>query len=334
MDSLRKVLHELNLDDDRIESILEDRSFADTLRLFNEHHLKNEERYIKIINSLESHKRSPFLKKTVKKIEFKSVLLREAIVNAEIGRGIDETMGSMYYFKEKAREMAHFAGLDSGEVRSAFTEGIQNIIEHGHGDEVEITILVNDVLNDNSYLEMSFKHKMDTKKFYTLKDANISADNAVTDLESARGRGEFMMREIMDERKFINGFEKLDDGTSYYFFKRIMRKYKKPRPKSKTEKLSAEFKRYIDSLQDYSSAMFVRMDYFSNKKEVVLSENRGTVDKIQNVMDRYNYRFIGSDRYRGINFTFWENDLSHGSHYDGFDNILTELRLILNEAEK
>jgi hypothetical protein len=55
-------------------------------------------------------------------------------------------------------------------------------------------------------------------EFYSIKQANFNADEGNANFESSRGRGEFMMREIMDERKFINGVQKRPDGEKTYFF--------------------------------------------------------------------------------------------------------------------
>jgi len=295
--------------------------------------INHEEEQNKIIKKYESYQKSPFLKGSVDKIEYSTILRRDVILEKEFGKKIDETSGTMFYFKEKAKELAHIVQLDPDEIRMAFTEGIQNILEHGQGKKTEITMTVNNINSENAYFEMSFKHYMEEKEFYSLKEANRSADRGMIDFENSRGRGEFMMREIMDERKFINGLGKKQDGKNSYFFQRIMRKYKNSKPRGKTRSLSNEFKKYIDSLDDYRSALFVRMDYFLNKKELVLSEQVGKIEKIQEIMNKYGYKYNGSDKYKKINFSFWETDLENEDK-NIFDKIISELKDIIEETTR
>jgi anti-sigma regulatory factor (Ser/Thr protein kinase) len=324
----------MNIDESVVEELIRQPEMKSVIDKIIRHFENRAGDLQKKIDSYESHKKSPFLKGSVNSIEYRSQINRKAVIENEFGKKIDETLGTMYYFKEKTRELAHIAALDPDEMRMAFTEGIQNVLEHGHGDDVEIVISVNNINTDNVYLQMSFKHFLDSKDFYSLKDANKNANEGIMDFENSRGRGEYMMREIMDERKFINGFEKNDDGTSYYFFKRIMRKYKIPKKHESSSRLSDEFKNYIDSLQDYNSAMFVRMDYYTNKKEIILSENKGRINDINKIMDRHGYVQKGSDRYRNTNFTFWEGDLKLLESKTGFDEIINELKGIVYEANK
>jgi len=275
--------------------------------------------------------KSPYLKKSTQLIEFKGFVNRDAVVLGEFGQHIDETEGTMFFFKEKTKEFAQIAGLDPDEMRMAFTEGIQNVLEHGEGDNVEISVRVNNINSDNVYLEMSFKHYMSDKNFYSLTEANKSADSGMMDFESPRGRGEFMMREIMDERKFINGYEKDDSGKGLYFFQRILRKYLNSKPKKDSSQLTNDFKTYIDSLQDYGSALFVRMDYYAKKKELVISEQKGDIESITKLLNAHSYSYKGRDHYKNIYYTFWEKDLTEEDTIYGFDSLINDLRMILTK---
>jgi anti-sigma regulatory factor (Ser/Thr protein kinase) len=247
-----KLQEIFNFTNDEIEFLIEETPRDIATKIFEIGSQLNEK-----ISRINKPLKSPYLKKSTNRMEFKGIVNRDAVVNDEIGQHIDEAQGTMFFFKEKTRELAEIAQLDPDEMRMAFTEGIQNVLEHGEGDNVEISVTVNNLNNDNVYLEMSFKHYMSDKNFYSLKEANKSADTGILDFESPRGRGEFMMREIMDERKFINGYEKDDAGTGHYFFQRILRKYMKSKPKNDVSKLTNDFKQYIDTLQNYGSALFV-----------------------------------------------------------------------------
>ncbi len=281
------------------------------------------------MDKTEIYRQSPHLREAVQELRFRSVINRDYIINNELGKRIEETTGTMFYFKEKTREFAYLAGLDPDEMRMAFTEGIQNILEHGRSSSVEVELIASRINTEDTYLEMSFKHRMETRDFYSLHEADDSADRGILDFENPRGRGEFLMREIMDERKFINGMEKDPEGKGAFFFKRVMRKYKNPRPKPEVNQLSREFKSYIDSLQDYKSALFLRMDYFSRKVELVFSEERGSSDEIQEILQRYGYRFKGVDSYRNIAFSFWESDNLPETRQGPLDDILSEMEKLL-----
>jgi len=277
----------------------------------------------------ESYKDSPYLKNSAQEISCFARIDRNFIVENEFGKRIEEMHGTMFYFKERTKEFAHIAGLDADEMRMAYGEGIQNILEHGKGKYVEVEVSVHNINSENVYLQMSFKHYMPSMEFYSILEANKNADEGILNFESSRGRGEYLMREIMDERKFINGIQKRPGGEKEYFFQRIMRKYRNPHPKAHVGYMTDEFKNYIDSLQDYHSALFVRMDYFSKKKELVISEDTGNIDKVKELMKKYNYSLIGSDNYRNINFSFWVTDIKPEESDKKFDEILNELEVII-----
>lgn len=277
-----------------------------------------------------SYRESPYLSKSARELNFTGIINRNFVVENEFQNRINELHGTMFYFKERTKELATISGLDADEMRMAFGEGIQNILEHGKSDTVEIEISVKNLNTENVFMEMNFKHYMPEKDFYSLKDADINADNGITDFESSRGRGEFLMREIMDERKFINGVQKKPDGEKLYFFKRSMRKYLNPKPKKVFKKLSDDFKNYIDSLQNYSTALFVRMDYFSGKKEIVISEETARSNDVIKVMKDHNYHFNGSDSYRNIVFSFWETEISNKKQ-ETLDYVVTELEKFIGK---
>ncbi len=263
------------------------------------------EKVINDINDLEFYNESPYLKKSSRTISFSVTIDRHYIEKHEFGKKINEKHGTMYFFKERTKELANIAGLDGDEMRMAFGEGIQNILEHGKGKYVDVKITVNNINTSDVYLEMSFKHTMPTMQFYSINSANQSADTGILNMESPRGRGEFLMREIMDERKFLNGMHTGRDGHKEYFFQRIMRKYKHPKKKSNTKTLTNEFKQYIENLNDYHSALFVRMDYFNNTKELVISQETGNLESVKNIMKKNGYSLNGSDIFRDKVFSLW-----------------------------
>lgn len=175
---------------------------------------------------------SRFAKQNISNIELKWELKRENILNNELSQKIDETEGTMFDIKNQAHHYAHLLGIDADKVRMAITEGIQNIIEHGSGPLATVRIcLENDCANPN--ITLIFKHQLKPGEKYTLTDVNsnvqkgdISSDQF--DFESSRGRGEFMMKEISDARKIINGTETLPNGEQVHYFVRKLIFYKDP----------------------------------------------------------------------------------------------------------
>lgn len=327
IEEIKSLLKEkLKIADDKIEQLHADPELLDLLTSYLDHNRKGQAAIPQ-----EPEEPSAFLSQTTKEVRFRTIANRDSINQLEPGQG---ARGALFYFKEKAREFAIIAGLDPDEMRMAFTEGIQNIVEHGQGKDVEIEIAVENIGTEDLYFEMSFKHYMSTKEFYSLNDANKSADTGMFDFESPRGRGEFLMREIMDERKFLNGVEKKDDGSRNFFFKRLMRKYKNPKPKPLVARLDDDFKKYINSLQDFKSAMFVRMNYFEKKTEIVISEAHSSADTFRDVMSRFGYSFKGVDTYRNNAYSFWETDLDPEKAKGPFLSILGEIEKLLSKRKE
>lgn len=200
---------------------------------------------------------SPFAKESVLKLSLSWQLHRGRIREREFGQRIDETMGTMYDIKNQAFRYAHLLGLDPDSVRMVVTEALQNIIEHGHGDYCYVTFRVN---NDcpNPYLVCVFKHYLPEGQLYTMKDVNSNAERGdITsekfDFEDSRGRGEFMMREIADVRKIINGTEVGPDGKKHHYFQRKLILYRDPAgPRERTN--FNEIKQEIDRL-DYEDVI-------------------------------------------------------------------------------
>ncbi len=331
MDVKNYLQNLMKINNEIIKKIQNDPELVKTLETIINHYQHEESPPEKSPAREESHLSSPYLAASANNIWFTTVLNRDIIVKNEFGQKIDETQGSMYYFKEKAKELAIIAGFDSNEIRLAFTEGIQNIIEHGHDQNVYIEIAIENINSADLYFEMSFKHYMPTMKFYSLKDADKNADAGMQDLINPRGRGEYLMREVMNERKFFNGIEKRKDGSQVFFFKRLMRKYKNPKPKPSLHRLTDEFKKYIDSLSDFNTALFVRMNYVDNTKELVLSEKNAMLDHTKEIMKKHNYQFKGQEKYRNTNFSFWETNIADDDSGYSFDRIIVELETIIIE---
>jgi hypothetical protein len=329
METLESLAAKMQLPEKELQRLRKDPHTVASVNKIISFYTQAAEKQARAVKAYEAYKESPFLKNSSEKLSIAARINREYIIRHEIGQRINEVHGTMFYFKERTKELAHIAGLDPSEIRLAFGEGIQNVLEHGKSKSVEIRISVHNINTEDVFLEMSFKHYMPTKAFYSIQSANRNADEGISNIESSRGRGEFLMREIMDERKFLNGVYKHANGDKEYFFQRIMKKYKFPKTKQRTHKLTHEFKNYIDTLTDYDSALFVRMDYFEKKKELVLSENSGSLAYLNQVMDKYGYVLTGTDNYRSTNFTFWENELTEREQQNEFENILAELGAIL-----
>jgi hypothetical protein len=73
------------------------------------------------------------------------------------------------------------------------------------------------------------------------------------------------------------------------------------------------------------------MVYFSNKKELVISEQKGDVDSISNLLSKHSYIYKDRDHYKNIFYTFWEKELSDEDTVYGFDSLISDLRMILTK---
>ncbi|MBL8018167.1 MAG: ATP-binding protein [Leptospirales bacterium] len=173
---------------------------------------------------------SPFLQASVKSLVYEILLDRTAILEHELGKRINEKHGTMYEIKQQARRMAWLLGLDADNVRLLVTEAVQNILEHGTGRWVQVRLEMQNE-GPNPCMVSSFKHEIPASEKYTMHDVDMNAlkgdiTSEFFDFESHRGRGEFIMKQLTDERRIINGIEVNRDGKKVHYFKRVLINYK------------------------------------------------------------------------------------------------------------
>lgn len=251
-------------------------------------------------------KDSPYLPRSIKSLTFTSRVSRLTVYNNEYGKKIDETHATAHIFKERAREFAQIVGVDADSVRIALTEAIHNLFEYGYGDFAEINIHAEQPGNEQGYLQMSFKHQIEKEKFYSLKDADRNAETGIADLENDRGRGEFLMRELMDERKFINSREIDENGNTLYFFKRILRKYRNAQNLTVETGLPPEFTQYVDKLRNYQICLFLKLNYSRHERQLVVASDKDDFTAIRKIMNTMQYPFVEEKKYKDYIFSSWK----------------------------
>jgi anti-sigma regulatory factor (Ser/Thr protein kinase) len=213
---------------------------------------------------LSSVANSPYLKNSLERMQVQITLKREQIIKDEFGKKIQEYQGSLYEIKDLIRRYAPLVGVDADSARIAATEALQNIIEHGDGPYAEFLLEI--VKNcENPFMKMSFKHEIAPGKKYTLADINknalkgdITSDSF--DFESARGRGEFIMRQLTDERRILNGVEILPNGRKIHYFQRVLINYQDPKG-SRAETSFDEIREEIQRLGMDEMVCYFHLDH-------------------------------------------------------------------------
>lgn len=228
---------------------------------------------------------SPYIKQSLESVQVKITMRREEIVAEEFGKRIPENLGSLYEIKELIRRIAPIVDVDPDSARITATEALQNIIEHGDGPFAEFSLEVNNHC-DNPYLKMSFKHEILPGKKYTLAEINqnvkkgdITSDSF--DFESSRGRGEFIMKELSDERRVLNGVELLPDGRKIHYFQRILINYKNPQG-SRAETSFDEIRDEIGRLDNEDVVCYFHLDHKKSQLKtltVVVAKTREEIVK-------------------------------------------------------
>lgn len=230
---------------------------------------------------------SLYLQHTIAKLNYQVKLRRDEIKLKELTSGINEKQGSLFEIKNQIRKYAPILGLDPDSIRIIVTEAIQNIIEHGYGPYAEVSLEINNLV-DNPYFKISFKHEMETGKKYTLAQIEQNAKKGDITSESfdwndPRGRGEYMMKELSDERQIINGVELNEEGKKVYYFKRILINYKNPKG-NRVETSFDEIREEIDRLDNDEVVCYFHIDHQKNEIDsvTVISkiENDNTIKKI------------------------------------------------------
>lgn len=257
-------------------------------------------------------KESPYLRRSLRSLVYEVELDREEIRAGELGHGINEKHGSMYEIKNQARRMADMIGLDSDMIRVMVTEAVQNIVEHGYGRYVTVRFEL-DNRPENPCLISSFKSEMLPGKKYLLSDINRNAlkgdiSSEYFDFENSRGRGEFLMKQLTDERRIVNGISINRDGEKVNYFKRILVNYKHPGgPPLKVT--FHELKEEIDRLdyEDVVCLFHVQHD-MERINRVTVATQKSYTPKVIEAMSAKSFRLENQETYYRTDFSTFITD--------------------------
>lgn len=245
--------------------------------------------------------KSPYLPKTLARLHYSVTLRRDEILKNEFGASINEKQGSLYEIKNQLRKYAPLIGLDPDIARITVTEAIQNIIEHGHGSYAHIEMEINN-LATNPYMKMSFKHEMKPGQQYTLTQIEENAkkgdiNSEYFDFEDARGRGEFLMKELTDERQIINGVELDDNGEKIHYFKRILINYRDPKgPRMETS--FDEIREEIDRLDTDDVVCYFHTDHKQARlNSITVITNKSEDHRVRKIMEEAGFSLSHRDTY-------------------------------------
>ncbi|EHQ04579.1 ATP-binding protein [Leptonema illini] len=254
-----------------------------------------------LLDEMNYAKESPYLQSSILHLHYEVVINRDEVMSKEFGHRINEKHGTMYEIKTQSRRLAQLLGLDADGIRMMVTEAVQNIIEHGYGKFVHVSL---DVHNNavNPYMVCSFKHELPPGEVYTLSDINRNAlKGDVTsehfDFESSRGRGEFIMKELTDERRIINGIEINPDGQKIRYFKRILIKYSNPQ--GPHEKVTfSELKREIDRLDIDDVVCYFHVHHLSEEPTAVtIATLRSSARRVSEIMKENGFQPVDEENY-------------------------------------
>ncbi|MBP9887656.1 MAG: ATP-binding protein [Leptospiraceae bacterium] len=255
---------------------------------------------------------SLYLQHTIAKLHYSVTLNREEIKSKELTSGINEKQGSLFEIKNQIRKYAPILGLDPDGIRIIVTEAIQNIIEHGYGPYAEIALEINN-LASNPYFKISFKHEMEPGRAYTLaqieenaKKGDITSESF--DWDNPRGRGEFMMKELSDERQIINGVEYDETGRKIHYFKRILINYKNPKGE-RVETSFDEIREEIDRLDKEEVVCYFHIDHKKSELDSITVITSSEKDaSVKQIMHEAGFQLTHKDNYSKTSFcTFKPN---------------------------
>jgi len=252
-------------------------------------------------DEMEAIRESPFLQSSIKNLKYEVVLDRKEVISNEIGHRINEKHGTMYEIKQQAKRFAHLLGLDADMIRILVTEALQNILEHGTGRFATVHLEIrNDAMNP--CMMSTFKHEIEPGMKYTLSDINENAlkgdiTSAKFDFESSRGRGEFIMKQLTDERRILNGIEVNRDGKKVHYFKRILINYKNP--SGPRERVSfREIKEEIDRLDYEDVVCCFHVDHTADRPDsVTIATTKAHVERVAGVMSGQGFRLVEQEPY-------------------------------------
>lgn len=276
---------------------------------------------------------SPYLQSSVKRISYEIVIDREEVLNREFGQRIDERHGTMFEVKTQAKRLALLLGLDADGIRIMVNEAIQNILEHGSGRFVTVRLeLMNE--GQNPCLVSSFKHDMPTGEIYTLSDINQNAmkgdvTSEYFDFESSRGRGEFLMKELTDERRIINGIDVNPDGQKVRYFKRVLINYKNPTgPRARVT--FGELKQEIDRLDYEDVVCYFHVHHLGGEPDAVtIATTRAYAGKVQQIMQEAGFAMTEEEPYYRTLFATYTPEKK--VHKDVLLSLFAKVRQIVNE---
>lgn len=258
---------------------------------------------------------SPNLQRSFETVHIRITLQREEIVKHELNKRISEDKSSLYEIKELIRRFAPLVGVDPDSARISATEALQNLIEHGDGPYAEFMMDINNNC-ENPYLKMSFKHEILPGKKYTLSDINKNVrkgdiTSGEFDFESSRGRGEFIMKELTDERRILNGVELLPDGRKIHYFQRILINYKDPKgPRAETS-----FDEIRDEIRKLDNEDVVCYFHLDNKKSelktLTVVVNKSKEDMVRKILFEKGFQLKHKDTYYRSMFLSFEPPENH-----------------------
>ncbi|WCL47718.1 ATP-binding protein [Leptospira sp. GIMC2001] len=279
---------------------------------------------------------SPYLRHSLDKLVLKISLRREEIVKLEFGKSIQEFQGSLFEIKELIRRYAPVVGVDPDSARISATEALQNIIEHGDGPFAEFMLEINNSFS-NPYLKMSFKHEVAPGKKYTLTDMNKNAlkgdiTSETFDFESARGRGEFIMKELSDERRILNGVEVLPDGRKIHYFQRILINYKHS-DGARAETSFDEIREEIGRLDNEDVVCYFHLDHKKSKlRNLTVAIPKTREEIVKKILTDAGFELVHKDTYYRCLFLSFvpEND----KNIENLDKLFQKIRKkVETEAE-
>jgi hypothetical protein len=276
-------------------------------------------------------KDSPYIQASVRSLVYEVNLDREKIMADEFGQKINERLGTMTEIKNQARRLADLIGLDSDMIRILVTEAVQNIIEHGHGKTVTVRLEV-DNNEINPSLTCSFKNLLPPGEVYTLKDINQNAlkgdlTSGYFDFEDPRGRGEFIIRQLTDERRIINGIEIDREGNKVNYFKRILINYKNPQ--GERNRLGFhEMKHEIDRLDYEDVVCLFHISHLPERHEIItVAATQANSDKVNQIMSESGYQLINKDKY--YRTVFLSYDVNHEYDKDELLDLFKRVRKVV-----
>lgn len=263
-------------------------------------------RVAELEKQLQYEEKSTFLRSALRNMVYEVDLDRAIVMEQEFGKRIDESLGTMQELKNQASRMARIIGLDSDMIRILVTEAVQNILEHGHGNRVTVRFeLEQDP--ENPCLISTFKNEMPPGRTYTMADINRNSlkgdvTSGYFDFENPRGRGEFLIKQLTDERRIVNGIEINHHGEKINYFKRILINYRNPEgPRKKIA--FHELKLEIDRL-DYEDV--ICLFHVKHNKEkpdaVTIAATRTYMPIVEEILGEKGYQKTDEEDYYRTRF--------------------------------